>query len=96
MKDEIRQDGKAVLKSEDGVSIPMFFNNLCGKNFSGTQYRDYIRNIALGEWASNPDESSSTVTACCKGREKYRSSELQAPKNQQREIYNLMICKYGN
>lgn len=49
MKDEIRQNGKVVLKSEDGVSIPMFFNNLCGKNFSGTQYRDYIRNIALGE-----------------------------------------------
>lgn len=49
MKDEIRQNGKVVLKSEDGVSIPVFFNNLCGKNFSGTQYRDYIRNIALGE-----------------------------------------------
>lgn len=49
MKDEIRQDGKVVLKSEDGFSIPMFFNNLCEKNFSGTQYRDYIRNIALGE-----------------------------------------------
>lgn len=54
MKDEIRQDGKAVLKSEDGVSIPMFFNNLCGKNFSGTQYRDYIRNIALGEMGFKP------------------------------------------
>lgn len=49
MRDEIRQNGKVVLKSEDGVSILMFFNNLCGKNFSGTQYRDYIRNIALGE-----------------------------------------------
>lgn len=49
MKDEIRQNGKVVLKSEDGVSIPVFFNNLCGKNFSGTQCRDYIRNIALGE-----------------------------------------------
>lgn len=46
MKDEIRQDGKAVLKSEDGVSIPMFFNNLCGKNFSGKEYQDYIRNVA--------------------------------------------------
>lgn len=38
----------------DGVSIPMFFNNLCGKNFSGTQYRDYIRNIALGEMGFKP------------------------------------------
>lgn len=62
------RDGKAVLKSEDGVSIPMFFNNLCGKNFSGTQYRDYIRNIALGEMGFKPGRiMSSTVTACCKG-----------------------------
>ncbi len=37
MKDEIRQDGKVVFKSEDGFSIPIFFNNLCGKN------RDYIK-----------------------------------------------------
>lgn len=35
MKEEIRQNGTAVLWSEDGVSIPMIFNNLCGKNFSG-------------------------------------------------------------
>ena len=41
MTDEIRQDGKVVLSSEDGFSIPMFFNNLCGKNFSGEKYRDY-------------------------------------------------------
>lgn len=54
MKDEIRQDGKAVLESEDGFSIPMFFNNLCGKNFSGNEYRDYIRNIALGQMGFKP------------------------------------------
>ena len=47
MTDEIRQDGKVVLSSEDGFSIPMFFNNLCGKNFSGEKYRDYIKYIAL-------------------------------------------------
>ena len=29
--DEIRQNGKTVLYSEDGRSIPMFFNNLTGK-----------------------------------------------------------------
>lgn len=28
MTDEIRQDGKVVLSSEDGFSIPMFFNNV--------------------------------------------------------------------
>ena len=49
MTDEIRQDGKTVLKSEDGFSIPMFLNNLCGKNLSGNEYRNYIKYIALGE-----------------------------------------------
>ena len=32
--DEIRQDGQTVLSSSDGVSIPMIFRNLSGKNFS--------------------------------------------------------------
>lgn len=54
MTDEIRQDGRTVLKSEDGFSIPMFFNNLCGKNFSGEKYRDYIRDIALGQMGFRP------------------------------------------
>lgn len=49
MLDEIRQNGKTVLSGEDGFSIPMFFNNLCGKNFSGKKYRDYIKYIAFGE-----------------------------------------------
>lgn len=49
MLDEIRQNGKTVLSGEDGFSIPMFFNNLCGKNFSGEKYRDYIKYIAFGE-----------------------------------------------
>ena len=58
MKDEIRQNGITVLSSTDGFSIPMFFNNLCGKNFSGKEYRDYIRNIALGEMGFKPGEIS--------------------------------------
>ena len=48
MKEEIKQNGRTVLSSTDGFSMSMFFNNLCGKNFSGEKYRDYIRNIALG------------------------------------------------
>ena len=32
MKQEIRQNEKTVLYSEDGHSIPMIFNNLVGKN----------------------------------------------------------------
>ena len=39
MKEEIRQDGRTILSSEDGFSIRMFFNNLSGKNFSGKEYR---------------------------------------------------------
>lgn len=58
MKDEIRQNGITVLSSTDGFSMPMFFNNLCGKNFSGKEYRDYIRNIALGEMGFKPGEIS--------------------------------------
>ena len=56
MLDEIRQNGKVVLSGEDGFSIPMFFNNLCGKNFSGENYRDYIRYIAFGEMGFKPGE----------------------------------------
>lgn len=28
----------------------MIFNNLCGKNFIGKEYKDYIRHIAFEEW----------------------------------------------
>ena len=42
MKQEIRQNGKTVLYSEDGCSIPMIFNNLVGKNLKGREYSDYI------------------------------------------------------
>ena len=38
MKQEIRQNGKTVLYSEDGCSIPMIFNNLVGKNLKGREY----------------------------------------------------------
>ena len=30
MVEEIRQDDKVILSSEDGFSVPMIFNNLCG------------------------------------------------------------------
>ena len=56
MKEEIKQNGRTVLSSTDGFSMPMLFNNLCGKNFSGKKYRDYIRDIALGEMGFKPGE----------------------------------------
>ena len=47
MKQEIRQNGKTVLYSEDGCSIPMIFNNLVGKNLKGREYSDYIALVAI-------------------------------------------------
>ena len=47
MKREIRQNGKTVLYSEDGHSIPMIFNNLVGKNLKGREYADYIAFLAI-------------------------------------------------
>lgn len=34
----------------------MLFNNLCGKNFSGEKYWNYIKNIAFGEMGFKPGE----------------------------------------
>lgn len=45
MVEEIKQGDKVVLPSEDGFSVPMIFNNICGKNFSGEEYRNYIKYV---------------------------------------------------
>lgn len=52
--DEIRQHGKTVLSSDDGVSIPVIFRNLSGRNFSGKEYRDYLKNIAYADMGFVP------------------------------------------
>lgn len=54
MTEEIRQDGSAILSSTSEHTIPMIFNNLCGRNLLGKEYRDYIRYIALGEMGFKP------------------------------------------
>lgn len=54
MVEEIRQGDKVILSSEDGFSVPMIFNNLCGKNFSGEEYRDYIKCVAYGDMGLKP------------------------------------------
>ena len=36
--EEIRQNGKIILHSDDGISIKMIFKNLTGKNFQGQKY----------------------------------------------------------
>ena len=56
MRDEIRQNGKVMLSGEEDNLSPMIFKNLCGKNFSGTKYKDYIKHIAFGEMGLKPGE----------------------------------------
>ena len=47
MKDEIRQNGQVILSSDDGISIPMIYNNLVGVNMQDTEYRDYLKHVAM-------------------------------------------------
>ena len=54
----IRQNGKTILYSNDGISIKMVFKNLTGRNFQGQEYADYIRYIAIGTWDFRPASSS--------------------------------------
>ena len=44
--EEIRQNGKIILHSDDGTSIRMIFKNLTGRIFQGQEYVEYIRHIA--------------------------------------------------
>ena len=50
----IRQNGKTILYSNDGISIKMVFKNLTGRNFQGQEYTDYIRHIAIGSMGFSP------------------------------------------
>ena len=61
MKEEIRQDGRTILSSEDEFSIRM----------SGKEYRDYVRNIAFGEMGFRPG----TIELYCDGK-KVRTGTL--------------------
>lgn len=54
MIEEIRQGDKVILSSEDGFSVAMIFNNLCGKNFSGDTYRDYLKYVAYPSMGLKP------------------------------------------
>lgn len=54
MKDEIRQKGRVILSSDDGVSIPMIYNNLIGVNMQGDEYRDYMKHVAMDDMEFEP------------------------------------------
>lgn len=48
MKQEIRQNGTAILTSGDNCSIPVIFNNLTGKNHdTDREYQTYIEYTAI-------------------------------------------------
>ena len=55
MKDEIRQNGQVILSSDDGISIPMIYNNLVGVNMQGEDYRNYLKHVLWKIWDLNPD-----------------------------------------
>lgn len=52
--EEIRQDQKTILWSNDNISISMIFNNLIGGNLKVDEYKTYIHNIAFGEMGFVP------------------------------------------
>ena len=54
MKDEIRQNGQVILSSDDGISIPMIYNNLVGVNMQSTEYRDYLKHVAMEDMGFEP------------------------------------------
>lgn len=56
MKREIGQDGKTVLHSEDGYSIPLIFHILAGKSFKGGEYSDYAVFVAIPHMGFNTEE----------------------------------------
>lgn len=51
--EEIRQNGKIILHSDDGISIKMI-SKPHGEEFQGQKYAEYIRHIAIGEMGFSP------------------------------------------
>lgn len=54
MKDEITQDGRVVLSSTDGISIPMIYKNLIGRNLPKEEYSIYMQGTAFGDFGLKP------------------------------------------
>ena len=54
MKDEIKQNGQVILSSDDGISIPMIYNNLIGVNMQCMEYRDYLKHVAMEDMGFEP------------------------------------------
>lgn len=52
--EEIRQNNRVILTSNDEVTVPMIFKNLSGINFTGENYRCYLKNVAYFEMGFKP------------------------------------------
>ena len=50
----IRQNGKIILYSNDGIVIKMIFKNLTGRNFQGQKYTEYIQHIIIRDMGLSP------------------------------------------
>ena len=50
----IRQNGKTILYSNDGISIKMVFKNLTGRNFQGQEYTDISGISQSAAWDFHP------------------------------------------
>ena len=73
MIEEIRQGDKVVLSSEDGFSVPMIFNNICGKNFSGEKYRNYVKYVVYDSMGLKPIIGTEFYTRAVQSRNSERT-----------------------
>lgn len=89
--DEIRQDGETVLSSSDGVSIPMIFRNLSGKNFSGAEYQSYLKHVAYDDMGFVPG----TITLW-HGGVLTAEAVLEEPAHRQLNLKNYRLWKKRN
>lgn len=54
--EEIRQDGKVLISSADGISTRIIFNNIVGTGLGRDIHERYIRHIAMDELGFVPGE----------------------------------------
>lgn len=52
--ESIRQNGRNILHSDNGISIKIIFRNLTDRDFQGRKYVEYIRHIAIGNMGFSP------------------------------------------
>ena len=74
----IRQNGKIILHSNDGISIKMIFRNLTGKNFQVRSMRTIFATSQSGACDLRPASSSIAGTVKLSLNMKISSDELNS------------------